>query len=280
MNDPQHLLFAPNLTGRLHVGNAMVLWLVAREAKERGIPFIIRLDDRYELAERKSEEKEWETQHTLNSALKLLEIQPLRVIWYSQRQERYLKVAGRLLAAGLVRELKPGTIDLYDANYIEDLIHGRIRTYSSNIVRAGEAYSTLAQAVDLWEFNVPLVIDGNELQNDCVADLHVWDLIARSYRTTGEARPKTALVPMIADANGNVLHKSKGPNDLYDFERWATNYNTTADIRQALERLILKDGTSFSWDNVRAVQQIDVSPMGEQVRVHDFFELGPFCRHD
>ena len=60
-----------------------------------------------------------------------------------------------------------------------------------------------------------------------------------------------AHIPMIADNEGMILHKSMGPKSPYLFSNWAKKFGTRKGIQQALEKLILIDRCkAFEWNNI------------------------------
>lgn len=280
-----HMLFAPNLTGPIHVGTALNLWLAAREAQTRGIGLAVRLDDRYELPERYDARAEADALRTLEEAFDLLCIgRPDRIFRLTAERGRYMHAARRLLMAGLAVEETPDTWVLAGTAYYDDLVWGRIRDYGSPIVFNGEPYSTLAQAVDCWDFRVPLVIDAVDLERDTLAELRVWDALSRvcglregTVRLDGRERPRYAHVPLIADERGEPLHKSDGVGAEFEFTRWARRFGRGEDLRRALERIVLWDDGPFAWDKVLHVERVRINAKGERVGADMPFERGIYC---
>src|SRR3990172_3706610 len=106
-----HMIFSPNTTGPLHIGRALVLWLAAREAVERGLKLAVRYDDGMAV-------EIDETKESVKEACLLLGIKIGKEYTASARSAVYQKAIQILLSRGIAcREDLSGAIIYEDKPY-------------------------------------------------------------------------------------------------------------------------------------------------------------------
>jgi len=269
---PQALIFAPNLTGPLHVGNALVLWLTAREAWIRRIDWVVRLDDRYERDEDRNADRERATVESIRAACELLDIEPAETYRYSERCPRYVRMAHMLLERGLAHREPFGepteTIVANGTPYHADAIHGRVRPPGSPIVLRGTPNIHLAAVCDYIDYRTPLHVRGVDLLPYMMPEVALCRLVDRlDHGGAHGAPPVYAHVPVVADRDGTPLHKGDGVPMNYVYGQWARNERDPAARRRALEALVY-NGHPRVWANANRAQQVDVTPDGLVGRRH------------
>ena len=273
------MIFLPNPTGRLHVGNGMILWLTAREAKLRELNTVLGiLDDspgnvlipgnpnwritREIVATgmdkfRLTREKAWAS---LLMAAELLgiEIQPA---CRSQYHARYMEVFDMALRAGLIKEISPGCLVYADTNAIEDTVMGEIYPsyaieraayvmgldfpFSENIYQIQHPFLFM---VDVFDNYVPMHIRGQDILNQWPQEVAPFRTLCKLF---GPRPPlKYVHVPVLHTASGVAMHKSQGTSEAYDFETWARRFKTVDERRRKLEEYIVGPEKPFAYENV------------------------------
>ena len=261
------MFFSPNLTGPLHIGNAVVMWLTAREAQLRGLRFVICLDD-YPISidipgharPKPSVLDRVTTVQSCIAACELLGIENAEYHYRSSYVCRYFEVFESMLETGLVREVDATMYAPITTPVAEDAIVGTLcDTY--DLVRAcycfGRPFVTL---VDFFDFQVPLHIRGQDISHAAAPELRLWPLMCQ---VLGDRPPmEYAHIPQIARGDGTPLHKSALENSAariginednpYLFSVWATRFErkTPEWRRAALESIVLMPGKPYALSNI------------------------------
>jgi len=259
----RNMIFAPNLTGPLHLGNAVVLWLTAREAMQRNADLVIRLDDRYNLPEDRNPDAERASIESVERALDALGVRAT-VYRYSARAGRYARAFHALREAGLLVPHGHETYVLRDACcFAEDVIHGPLRSAASCVWWRGQPNACLAAVCDFLDFGVELHVRGCDLMPWSVLEPTLLDRVARVQGVAEAPRVRYAHIPMVADWRGGTLHKSDLSDGEYSLERLAARCNDAMELRAVLEGIVQgPPRRPFAWANVLRARQVDVYPHG------------------
>lgn len=279
--DGNHVIVAPTLSGRPHVGTAFNILACARVAELRGEKLKRRLDTRDEPGRRLSEATKRAGIQALDETFDLLGIPIPETYTYDDRRGRYVEVVQEMIACGLAIETAPGCVDLTEIQYGDDAIHGRIRQYCGNLIFAWKPYSTIVTVVDAIDFNEYLHVRGADLLEDMVPEVRLFETVRKRKKLR---RPvlRYAHFPLIADQDANVLHKSLGPDAAYDAVNFLRQLRSPEQRRQVMENMVLEKPGHFYFDgrgrlrNVLRKEIVCITPEGRRVGVRDFFERGPF----
>lgn len=266
MDDLRNMIFAPNPSGRLHLGNAVTLWLTAKEAMARGCKLLIRID--YGYWPHKEEAAEQRGIDSVRTSLGILGIDNYWMIDTEERRGRYWGAMVRL-GAELLNPLDGQCFISAGNTGVRDYIRGTVPTvmcYSWLRVPNEDIdgpYTHLCNAVDFHDYNVPLHIRGWSNQHMLYRPIEI--ALYRELWGPSTRPPDYATIPSIADSTGHVLSKSKGPPSEYDFEIWSKQFSSTEEIRTALERIVLRPGEPYHLANIRNEEILHVTPAGEVV---------------
>ena len=187
-------LFCPSMTGRLHVGNAFVLWAVKKYALARGLDWGVR----YELGCAQLEPQLPSFLGALYNALERFNSRNIMIYCQGQRNARYWDVINEVIRRGLAT--------------------WRTLTYLWDDQRP-EGF--VANVVDQVDFNEVLRIRGFDLfflerVENLFRDIlrHIWPELV------GDLRVEYIYMPLIADQEGVILSKSLKPDSAYWFQNW------------------------------------------------------------
>lgn len=271
-------IFAPNLTGPLHLGTAAVLWFTALEAERRGLELIMRLDDRYEVSSRLDKAVELVSIRSIDQAFRLLAIPAPKVVFrFTEREGRYCGVAGELVRAGLadIECHEPLTVVMPETLYATDAVHGRIREFCSPLILNGRAYSTMT-VVDRWDYEAVFHVRGYDLlQPDRFAEMKAHMLLEKLWPQRPMPEREYAHIPIICDAVGTPLSKSAGVPREYEFGMWARQWRSPEKRRAAIERMLAADpALPLTTDNTSRAAFIHVAPDGKRIQQVFPFERG------
>jgi len=259
------MFFSPNLTGPLHIGNAVVMWLTAKEAQMRGLRFIICFDDlpgsidspgmarpKPSVLDRIS------TVQSCLDACELLGIEDVEFHYRSHYMARYFEVFDVMQRAGLVSEVDATMYTHVNSPETEDAICGNLcDTYDR--VRScycfGRPFVTL---VDWFDFETPLHIRGYDIAHAAAPELRLWPVMCK---VLGDRKPmEYAHIPQIARADGTTLHKSALENpdartgidedNPYLFSVWARRWANWKDVRINLEYIVLRPYKPYALSNI------------------------------
>ena len=259
------MFFSPNLTGPLHIGNAVVMWLTAKEAQMRGLRFIVCLDDYPSSIDTPGRARpkpsvldRVATVQSCMSACELLGIEDVQYHYRSSYVCRYFEVFEMMQAGGLVREVDATMYAPITTPVTDDAICGTLSdTY--DLVRScycfGRAFVTL---VDWFDFETPLHIRGYDIAHAAAPELRLFPLMCK---VLGDRKPmEYAHIPQIARADGTPLHKSLLENPAvrtgiedenpYLFEAWAQRWPSAETRRLMLERIVLIPGKPYALSNI------------------------------
>ncbi len=259
------MFFSPNLTGPLHVANAIVMWLTYKEAVKRDCRFIVCFDDLPCPIDSPGQARpvptikdRMATAQSVFEACEFLGIEDLEFHYRSSYVARYYEVAEIMQDMGL---LVPVTATIYthvNSRITKDAICGTIGD-QNDMVRAchcfGRPFVTL---VDFFDFKTPLHIRGYDISITVAPELRLWPLMCKvlGYRPPMEY----AHIPQIARADGSILHKStlENPNvrvgidedNPYLFTIWAQRWQDAKERREALESIVLMPGKPYALSNI------------------------------
>ena len=272
MSDESYMIFAPNRTGALHIGNAMILALIADEAERLRIKVLEILDpiaswnteygdvDRDALAR--------ETQASLERANEYLHVPVADIFWRERRYSRYQDVAQKLVQNGSAVERPNGTIVLKNGACIEDETYGRIWDSGAIVMYRGEPWGSLVGVVDSVDFHVPVWIDDIGLMPDALDASALWAYIADCEP------PRSIHVPTICDAEGRPLSKRSGVRAPYEFDAWARRYLDATARRAALRAMVSYWRTERL--KILPVECVHVNAAGQRVGYSYLREIGQY----
>jgi len=272
----ESIIFAPTLSGRPHIGTACNLAACALVAEERGAHLIRRLDSRDEPQRKITESVRAESVEALDEMAGLLGIQFHSTYTSVERRPRYNEIIERMIDTGHAKRNTDDVV-LADTLYGMDMIHGQIREYCSNLTFDGQPYSTAVTVIDAIDFNEAVHIRGNDLLMDMMPEVRLWNVVARRFSLTRQPL-RYAHFPLIADATGEPLHKSNGPDAMYDAAHFLKQWITPLRRRSELAQMMIRpDSNIFSFENVRQDYAIHINATGAVVGATPWAEAGMFC---
>jgi len=258
------MFFSPNLTGPLHIGSAVVLWLTAREARERNLRFIVNFDmncpsvdhpgkirRRPALADRMA------TMESARAACELLNIPEVEFRFRQDYWARYWEVFEMLKKRGSLRAVGHTHWVSMDAHFAYDRIIGPIYDVSEQVSSCYTFSQAFCALVDWWDFETPLHIRGQDIRYQSAQEQRLWRIVSE---VLGD-RPgmEYAHIPEIFRADHTPLHKSHEGvlktragmrDDPYLFTEWARYYDGPLARREALEQIVLKPGADYALSNI------------------------------
>lgn len=259
------MFFTPNLTGPLHIGNAVVLWLTAKEAQKRGLRFIVCFDDLPGSIDSPGQARPRTTIQdiiaTVQSVLgtcELLGIDDVEFHHRSHYMARYFEVFDVMQRAGLVIEVDATMYTHVNSPVTEDAICGTLCDLYDR-VRAcycfGRPFVTL---IDWFDFKTPLHIRGYDISHAAAPEMRLFPLMRK---VLGDRPPmEYAHIPQIARPDGTTLHKSTLENpdartgidedNPYLFSVWAKRWYDAGERRAALESIVLMPGKPYALSNI------------------------------
>lgn len=268
------MVFAPNQSGPLHVGNAAVLWLTAREAMQRGLRFLIRIDNgghchmltEDQIPSAYSLDTIIASLRSLQATCRLLDISP-DYYWLNERTTRYREIISKMAEDGTLTMPDDGYYYMRDCPMVTDLCHGGTARRIAGLkelrccdptraVMGTFIVSSYTHIVfDAMDFNIPLHIRAHDLLSEMYPEARLWTLLAETYKLT---RPPLhyAHVPMVCQPNGEPLHKTGKHASKYFFENWAQSYDTPARRQRALEKIMLTPGQPYAIENMNQANEI------------------------
>lgn len=269
-------IFAPNLTGKLHMGHAMVLWVTAREARERGLDLLIRLDDVPPPVENQRHadfteivKMQTESTESVLRACETLAIQPAKIYRSTQRYPRYFQVLEELRDAGLVERIDPaGHFVEGGMTLARDLLYGEI-VNPSRAIMASYRFTAFAPAIiDAIDFEEELHIRGMDIATGSSDEAGLYELFRGHYNLSRDFRPYAHL-PVVATEDGWALHNSRGViPPAYFLDAFAKQFESVKALRECLERMVLPKDADYSFQDILRAYQVDVAPGGRRVKVH------------
>lgn len=275
----QHLMFDPTLSGTLHIGNALILSLVADEAERIGASVIEFLDaispwnTEYDNAD--AQTLELRTRKSLDQANKLLDVRPTAIIHRHARRDRYMSVAHDLVRRRKAVEIAGGTIMLKSSVVINDRAYGPVWEFAAPIVWRGTPYSNLVAVVDSLDFDIPIWIDDITLMCEAFSGRRLW------AEVTDSPPPEPWRVPTITDATGEPLHKRTGIPPEYQFHIWARQFQTAKERRGVLRGMIMQHVRGFQAagrERILTVGAVHIDEHGARVGMTPLAEIGQYER--
>lgn len=268
------MIFAPNPSGPLHVGNAAILWLTAKEAQLRGLRFLIRIDNcsmftTDQIPSAYPFDTVIDTLQSLKEACRLLDITPDFCYWLNERTSRYCQIIDKMTAAGTLEAPSAGYCVMRDCPAMLDVCRTGIQCRQDgvgyplsydprrSVVCRFKMQSRVNIVFDAMDFNVPLHIRAHDLFAEMFPEGRLWMLLAETCKLTRQPL-MYAHIPIICEPNGKPLHKSQGPNYKYTFANWAKAYPSPAALRNALERLVLYPNMPYALTNVRMESEVNL----------------------
>ena len=236
-SDNGTLIFTPNASGTPHVGNALVCHLAAREAARRGCKLKARIDTSWELLKQGNEaEVVKDTMRGVTELADILEIQfaEIYLSWSEERKQRCWAVVQWFIEQ---EHIHPALTPLY---YIlegppvgEDMVRGSVG-YNINKIWRNDFHGPsieLVNVVDFRDNHVPLHIRAVDCLASMASEIGIMKLL-------GQTPPLYAHIPVITDADGNKLDKRNPEHDKYTFSKWAAQFNSAKEIRDALDGFV------------------------------------------
>ena len=268
-----YVIFAPNRSGFLHIGNALALSLAADEAERLGVKVLEILDpiahwnteygdvDRAALAV--------QTEDSLKWANELLDVPLKMIIERESRMWRYMRTARKLVKDGVAIERPNGTIVLKDAHYIDDEVYGRVWQSSGIVVYRGVPWDSLVGVVDSIDFDVPVWIDDVSMTCSALEAKRLWPHV------TDRPFPRCRHVPTICDATGAPLSKRSGPDLEYLFHNWAEQFPDAETRRGMLRNMIMTIDDDGITVPLKA-EDVHITPRGLRVGHTALREIGQY----
>ena len=298
---PPVMFFRPNRTGWIHIGNALVLHLTAREAKRRGYRFGIYLDDitPTSMAKMGTDEEQKATDESSMRACKLLGWKPDVVLTFSHMLPLRRKLMNFFWeqfekedweAALHHLRLPLGFTDLILGNEV-GIDHLQGKATGPKFLCMELAHQAFDHIIDYISWRVPLHIRGMDILSLATFEAVMMPAVLRwlgDHAPEGYAGPQYAHIPQISGWVGRfnlknfplhnmqvrdhrnaevTLERDRGAWDIWKFCTWAEHLDTPEERRRALEELVLK----VPWypENTLAdisyVTRVSINLLGEPV---------------
>jgi len=279
------VIFPPGLTGPLHLANALILHLSAREAKRQGWRFAIRLDDIRPVSGTKVApdiKREGEAIASIMKACELLDIVPdivfkaselfpLRYTVMKALEKRFHEQDWEKMVSQLQMPL-PFVDECLGREISLELLAWRQRAFL--FLRYARIVSAFDHIVDYMTWQTPLHIRGMDLLGLSMMESLLFPIVASWIgRPLNYYGPRYAHIPLVVGRKGSeevLLSKTLGVDNVWDFEAWATDYKTAEERKRALEEMVL----SVPWhpgnrlNEIESAARVAVDWKGRKIRTH------------
>ena len=259
----QHIIFAPNESGPLHIGNGVDLALIADKAKELNIKVLERLDPispwNTEYAGMDLAKAAKETALSLDRANELLNVPVADIIYSEARYGRHMGVAHALVGRGVAVDIGHGTIILNNSVCVEDGNYGQVWESPAIIVYRGTPYSSLVEVVDSIDFDIPIWIDDVTLMIDAIGVRKLWPFV------TTMPFPDYLHYPEVCDSEGVSLSKSSGVASEYLLHVWARQFKDAEERRGVLRGMVTRPTKDGSRTEFLKAKSVWVDAHGERI---------------
>ncbi len=238
------MIFAPNPTGILHVGSALVYWLTWREARARGCRVVVHIC---------GDKQHFDTPDGglgMAEMVNILDAPYDEMFWTSDRMGRYYEVIHQFMETGAAKLeiMHPAKIILYGDPIAEDVCWGTIREkkallWSQDSFNQSYVDGTLCSAVDFIDFTTPMHIRSivNSISIPCETAI---------MRALDYDPPLYAHIPACIDKQYKKLSKSNSCGPQYEFSHWAQRFGSPKIVRAALEQLVFRNDGPKTWENM------------------------------